>query len=42
LFDLGPVRLVATPGDDAVALEAQGPDGRTALAASAQLGPAGA
>jgi 3-methylfumaryl-CoA hydratase len=39
LFDLGPVRLVATPGDDAVALEAQGPDGRVALVAAAELGP---
>jgi len=39
LFDLGPVRLVATPGDDAVALEAQGPDGRAALVAAAELGP---
>jgi 3-methylfumaryl-CoA hydratase len=39
LFDLGPVRLVATPGEDAVALEAQGPDGRVALVAAAELGP---
>ena len=37
LFDLGPVRLLATPGPDSVALEAQGPDGRTALQATATL-----
>jgi 3-methylfumaryl-CoA hydratase len=39
LFDLGPVRLVATPVADAVALEAQGPDGRVAMVATAELGP---
>ncbi len=38
LFDLGPLRLLATPGDDGVALEAQGPDGRAALLATATLG----
>ena len=38
LFDLGPVRLVATPGPEGVALEAQGPDGRAALLATATLG----
>ena len=37
LFDLGPLRLLATPGPDSVALEAQGPDGRTALLATAVL-----
>ena len=37
LFDLGPVRLVATPQDDQVKLEALGPDGAVALAASATL-----
>jgi 3-methylfumaryl-CoA hydratase len=38
LFDLGPVRLVGTLQGDTVALEAQGPDGAVALAASATLG----
>jgi 3-methylfumaryl-CoA hydratase len=38
LFDLGPIRLVATPDGDTVALEAQGPDGRAALLAQATLG----
>ncbi len=38
LFDLGPIRLVATPGDDTVELEARGPDGGVALQASATLG----
>jgi hypothetical protein len=28
LFDLAPIRLVATPLGESVALEAQGPDGR--------------
>ena len=37
LFDLGPVRLVATAGPEGVALEAQGPDGRAALLATATL-----
>jgi 3-methylfumaryl-CoA hydratase len=37
LFDLGPVRLVGTLQGDAVTLEAQGPDGTLALAASATL-----
>ena len=37
LFDLGPLRLLATPGLDSVALEAQGPDGRAALLATAAL-----
>jgi 3-methylfumaryl-CoA hydratase len=35
LFDLGPVRLLAVPGAEGVALQAQGPDGSTALAATA-------
>jgi 3-methylfumaryl-CoA hydratase len=39
LFDLGPIRLLARPADDAVELEAQGPDGAIALAASCKLGP---
>jgi len=38
LFDLGPIRLVATPEGDQVALEAQGPDGAVALLATATLG----
>lgn len=38
LFDLAPFRLVATPAGDAIELAAQGPDGKTALAATAQLG----
>jgi 3-methylfumaryl-CoA hydratase len=37
LFDLGPVRLVGTLQGDTVALEAQGPSGAVALAASATL-----
>lgn len=38
LFDLAPFRLVATPTDEGVALEAQGPDGKVALSATAVLG----
>ncbi len=38
LFDGGAVRLVGTPSGDTVELEAQGPDGRVALAATATLG----
>jgi 3-methylfumaryl-CoA hydratase len=38
LFDLGPVRLLATPAADVVALQAQGPDGQVALQAQATLG----
>lgn len=38
LFDLAPYRLVATPEGDTVGLEAQGPDGRVALQATATLG----
>ena len=38
VFDVAPYRLVAVPGDDVIALEAQGPDGRVALQASATLG----
>lgn len=37
LFDLGPIRLLAIPAADNVALEAQGPDGRAALLATAAL-----
>ena len=37
LFDLGPVRLIGTLQGDTVTLEAQGPDGAVALAASATL-----
>jgi 3-methylfumaryl-CoA hydratase len=37
LFDTGPFRLVATPDGDRVHLEAQGPDGKTALTAEAEL-----
>ncbi len=39
LFDTGPLRLLARPDADRVTLEAQGPDGRVALAASAELAP---
>jgi 3-methylfumaryl-CoA hydratase len=38
LFDLAPFRIVGTPENGRVALEAQGPDGRTAMAATAELG----
>ncbi len=38
LFDLGSVRLVGTLAGDDVALQAQGPDGATALQATAKLG----
>lgn len=38
LFDLAPFRLVGQPNGDRVALEAQGPDGKTAMSAEAQLG----
>jgi 3-methylfumaryl-CoA hydratase len=37
LFDLAPFRLMGTTTDDRVELEAQGPDGTTALAATADL-----
>lgn len=37
LFDIGPVRLVGRPAGERVSLEAQGPDGRAALAAEAEL-----
>jgi 3-methylfumaryl-CoA hydratase len=37
LFDLGPVRLLATPDGDTVNLQAQGPDGSLALQATATL-----
>lgn len=38
LFDLAPFRLVARFGTDQVELEAQGPDGTSALTATAELG----
>jgi 3-methylfumaryl-CoA hydratase len=37
LFDLAPLRLIATPAGDLVHLEAQGPDGKTAITACANL-----
>lgn len=37
LFDLSPFRLVASPSDAGVELEAQGPDGKTAMTAKAEL-----
>jgi 3-methylfumaryl-CoA hydratase len=37
LFDLSPFRLVAVPSGEQVALEAQTPDGKTAIAATAEL-----
>ena len=37
LFDLAPFRLVGTPTDNRVELEAHGPDGRTTMAATAEL-----
>jgi 3-methylfumaryl-CoA hydratase len=37
LFDLAPFRLIGTPEGDRVDLEAQGPDGTTTLAATADL-----
>lgn len=38
IFDLAPFRLVAQPGGDQVELEAQGPNGKPALVATAELG----
>jgi 3-methylfumaryl-CoA hydratase len=37
LFDTAPFRLIGTPDGERVHLEAQGPDGRTALTAEAEL-----
>lgn len=37
LFDLAPFRLVGRPSDGRVELEAQGPDGKTAMNATAEL-----
>jgi 3-methylfumaryl-CoA hydratase len=37
LFALAPLRLIGTPVGDQVHLEAQGPEGSTALAATADL-----
>lgn len=39
LFDLAPFRLLGVPGGGSVALEAHGPDGRTAMTATAELAP---
>jgi 3-methylfumaryl-CoA hydratase len=41
LFDLAPFRLIATLSDDHVDLEAQGPDGNTAMTARASLATPG-
>ncbi len=38
LFDLAPYRVVGVPSGDTVELEAQGPDGKTTMTASADLG----
>lgn len=38
LFDLAPFRLVAIPSGDQVELEAQGPDGKIAMKANAEMG----
>lgn len=40
LFDIAPFRLIGTPAGDRVLLEAQGPDGKTAMTATADLAPA--
>jgi len=41
LFDLAPFRVTAAPdGERGVRFEAQGPDGRVAMTATAELGPA--
>lgn len=37
LFDLAPFRLVGIPSESSVELEAQGPDGKTAMTATADL-----
>jgi hydroxyacyl-ACP dehydratase HTD2-like protein with hotdog domain len=37
LFDLAPFRLVGKASDDRVELEAQGPDCKTAMTATAEL-----
>jgi 3-methylfumaryl-CoA hydratase len=37
LFDLAPFRIVGTPDNGTVRLEAQGPDGKTAMTATAEL-----
>jgi 3-methylfumaryl-CoA hydratase len=37
LFDLAPFRVAATPDDGTVRLEAHGPDGKTAMTATAEL-----
>lgn len=39
LFDLAPFRLVGTRENDLLSLVAQGPDGKTAMTASARLAP---
>ncbi len=38
LFDLAPFRVSGVAGEDKVALEAHGPDGKTAMTATAELG----
>jgi 3-methylfumaryl-CoA hydratase len=38
LFDLAPFRLVGIPMEGRVELEAQGPDGKVALSATAEIG----
>jgi 3-methylfumaryl-CoA hydratase len=38
LFDLAPFRLAGLPEGDLIALEAQGPDGKTAMTATVELG----
>lgn len=40
LFDLAPFRLIGRTAGEAIALEAQGPDGQVALTATANLEPA--
>jgi 3-methylfumaryl-CoA hydratase len=40
LFDLAPFRLIATPAGQRVQLEAQAPDGKTTMTASADLAAA--
>lgn len=37
LFDLAPFRLLAIPGENSVSMEAQAPDGKTALTAQAEF-----
>lgn len=39
LFDLSPFRLVGSPSNESVELQAQGPDAKTAMIATAELAP---